>query len=851
MAVALPGDAAFLASDRVVQQGRISAGGFLVVLAQLGLLTLVLRQFQIESGAFLGLALLAFAGFAIHALLPLRYRLPFFLALSLAGIALVLGIAHGAWLVGIGLVLIGICHLPLPFAARIALLLGVAGLLAAQRAQWVPAPWSEAIWPILGSMFMFRLIVYLYDLRHDTAPASPVQTLSYFFMLPNACFPLFPVVDYKTFRRNYFDGDAYRIYQVGVDWMVRGVVHLILYRVVYYYFTLAPSEVHGPGDLAQYLVSNFLLYLRVSGQFHLIVGMLYLFGFRLPETHHKYFLASSFTDFWRRINIYWKDFMLKVFYYPAYFKLRRLGTTPALILSTLFVFLMTWFLHAYQWFWLRGTVLFVWQDILFWTFLGMLVVINSLYEAKHGRQRTLGKAEWTWRRASTVALKTAGTFSVICVLWSFWTTESISEWFSLWTVVGEKSTADLGTAPLLLAAAMIVGGIARNGGGGRPGRGGLPALRPAVVTALTLVALLVLGVERVYTHFGDAVASFIQPLRSGRLSRLDNAALERGYYENLLQVNRFNSQLWEVYAKKPAKWFDLESGVLKRHTGGFAQTGLIPSFVATTEHGRVSINRWGMRDQDYELRPTSGTYRIAVLGPSNVMGWGVPDGETFEALVESRLNRERAGAPFAKYEILNFGVPGYQPPQQLVSLEKAFTFEPSAVFYVATGRELSRASWYLVEVVQKRIDIPYPFLREIVLKAGLDPEMDEASALRRLAPFREEILSGIYRHIAEECRRRGIVAVWIFLPQVREGAWQEETPGMLRLAEAVGFAMVSLADIYKNEDIAAIRLAEWDEHPNARGHRLIADRLYAALQEKRDTIFRTAARPSGKLETTR
>ena len=27
-------------------------------------------------------------------------------------------------------------------------------------------------------------------------------------MLPNVCFPLFPVVDYKTFRRNYYDDDA-------------------------------------------------------------------------------------------------------------------------------------------------------------------------------------------------------------------------------------------------------------------------------------------------------------------------------------------------------------------------------------------------------------------------------------------------------------------------------------------------------------------------------------------------------------------------------------------------------------------------------------------------------------------
>ena len=294
MEVALPSGVAAQAPEGAVQRGKISALNFLVVLAQLALFAIVLRQFQIESGAFLRLALLAFAGFAVHAWLPLRLRLPFFLALSLAGIVLVLGVANGAWIVGIGLVLIGICHLPFAFSTRIAILLSLGIVLVAQRAQWMPAPWSEAIWPILGSMFMFRLIVYLYDLKHDNGPPAPLHALSYFFMLPNACFPLFPVVDYKTFRRNYYDADAYSIYQMGLDWMVRGVIHLILYRVVYYYLTLAPSEVHGPGDLAQYMVANFLLYLRVSGLFHLIVGMLYLFGFRLPETHHKYFLASSF-----------------------------------------------------------------------------------------------------------------------------------------------------------------------------------------------------------------------------------------------------------------------------------------------------------------------------------------------------------------------------------------------------------------------------------------------------------------------------------------------------------------------------------------------------------------------------
>ena len=265
-------------------QGHIGITSYIVILLQLGLLTLLLRQFQIESAAFLRLALFAFGGFAIHALLPMRYRQPFFLGLSLVGIVLVLDLGNGLSIIGLGLMLIGICHLPLSFRLRGVLLVLIGAILAALRAKWLQVPVSDAVWPILGSMFMFRLIVYFYDLRHDTAPVSPVRTLAYFFMLPNACFPLFPVVDYKAFQRNYYDDDAYRTYQVGVDWMVRGVIHLILYRFVYYQVTLAPSEVTGPAQLFQFLVANFALYLRVSGLFHLIVGMLYLFGFRLPET---------------------------------------------------------------------------------------------------------------------------------------------------------------------------------------------------------------------------------------------------------------------------------------------------------------------------------------------------------------------------------------------------------------------------------------------------------------------------------------------------------------------------------------------------------------------------------------
>ena len=363
---------------------------FLSIVIQLGLLVLVTRHYKLENAGFYrNIMYLTFAGFIIHYFLPLGYRLPFFLLLSLAGILTVFGVANGTWFIGMGLVLISLCHLPVPFFARVVALITAGVVLAAARVGWLVVPWSEAILPILASMFMFRLIVYLYDLKHQREQTSVSHTLAYFFLLPNVVFPLFPVVDYKTFRRTHYDTNQHQVYQTGVKWMFHGVVHVLLYRCVNYYLVISPADVANVSNLVQYMVSNFLLILRLSGMFYMSIGVLHLFGFNLPEPMHFYYLASSsFTDFWRRANIYWKDFMQKVFFYPVYFRLRKLsktkhsaasdGTAIALLLSTLFVFFVTWFFHAYQWFWIRGTFLLSAPDVLFWVFFGVLVAINCI-----------------------------------------------------------------------------------------------------------------------------------------------------------------------------------------------------------------------------------------------------------------------------------------------------------------------------------------------------------------------------------------------------------------------------------------------------------------------------------------
>jgi hypothetical protein len=283
--------------QRVAASGYREAGRILGIAFQLALLILVIKAFRIQDNAFLQLALLTLFGFVINAFLPLRLRLPFFAVFSLASILLILGLSNGLWLIAIGLVLIGICHLPIAYSARVGLILAIGTLLIVLRLDTFTTPWSHTLWPILGSMFMFRLIVYLYDLKHEPRGPGLARTLGYFFMAPNVCFPLFPIIDYKRFQRNYYNEDAHDIYQRGVKWIFRGVIHLLLYRFVYQFLALDPAQVDGLFGILQYSLSAFLLYLQVSGQFHLIVGMLLLFGFELHGLLAPYqYLLEGFRD---------------------------------------------------------------------------------------------------------------------------------------------------------------------------------------------------------------------------------------------------------------------------------------------------------------------------------------------------------------------------------------------------------------------------------------------------------------------------------------------------------------------------------------------------------------------------
>lgn len=402
---------------------------FLPIFAHLALLLAVAKVYRLEGRAFAILLMLATAALPVHYALPYRWKKPFFTAVSVAGLAFVFGPAAAACVVALGCGLIALARSPIGWAWRVVAIASAAAVMAAARAGALRLGLPEIVWPVLGSMFMFRMILYLYELKHADGPEAPGDALAYFFLLPNFAFVHFPVVDYRTFRRGYFAQDVHDAQRSGLRMMVRGAAHLLLYRLVYHELLIRPEEVRSVGSLCGFLACNYLLYLRVSGQFHMACGMLGLFGFTLPETHHHYLLATGFTDYWRRINIYWKDFMVRVVFNPVVFRLKRRSQPVALAAATAVVFLATWALHAYQSFWLRGAWGFSRTDCLFWGVLGGLVLVNVQLDARNPRR--MRGADRTPRGLAVRCLKTAGTFATIAVLWSLWSSPSVSSWLAM------------------------------------------------------------------------------------------------------------------------------------------------------------------------------------------------------------------------------------------------------------------------------------------------------------------------------------------------------------------------------------------------------------------------------------
>jgi hypothetical protein len=244
----------------------------------------------------------------------------------------------------------------------------------------------------------------------------------------------------------------------------------------------------------------------------------------------------------------------------------------------------------------------------------------------------------------------------------------------------------------------------------------------------------------------------------------------------------------------------------------------------------MTTNQWAMRDHPYDKSRPPATYRIAVTGASHDMGTGVGDDEVYDNLVEDRLNAESDSLHF---QLLNFSVGGYGPVQRMVDMDqRMFTFELDAMLYVGID-DLYWMPKDVADAAQLGLPVPYEYLQGVMRDEGLTKGTSFAESMQKLEPRREELLRWLYTEVVRRCRDRGIVPMAAYLPTTRKVDDPKKLANMQRqmeMAREAGFVVLDLTAAYDRvEDFPSIWIAPWDSHPNAEGHRMLAEELYAQL----------------------
>jgi lysophospholipase L1-like esterase len=299
---------------------------------------------------------------------------------------------------------------------------------------------------------------------------------------------------------------------------------------------------------------------------------------------------------------------------------------------------------------------------------------------------------------------------------------------------------------------------------------------------------------------------------------------------------------------------------INRHTMGLSDNpklvfGLTPGGVARAEV-EYRINEHGMRNPPVTKQKPEGTRRVAVIGDSIAFGYWVPLEHTLSSHLEQILNEH--GRSGTTYEVLNFGVPGYNLEQEIEVLRSvAPEFEPDAVVFAFCMNDLRSARGHNFGLVNNRLkerERAGPLRRlwlflldHSMLCAWIEYRKEEFRARREFTEgqragraedvhdegpeaARRELEAG-YREAAALLEGMGVPGFVVIYPPIEcadpeyPHLWIHEA--VAETAGAAGLEVVDLLDAYRgypSEDLFLDPV-----HPGPLGNRIAAHLLFERM----------------------
>jgi hypothetical protein len=281
-------------------------------------------------------------------------------------------------------------------------------------------------------------------------------------------------------------------------------------------------------------------------------------------------------------------------------------------------------------------------------------------------------------------------------------------------------------------------------------------------------------------------------------------------------------------------------------------------FAATT---RFETNSFSMRGPEVTLDKPPGTLRIAGLGDSVMFGWGVEYAETHLALLGEMLQE---ADPEHRYQVLNFGVPGYNTVMERESyLELARQFSPDLVVLTVVGNDTDLPNFlqrprnpfclhraFLSGLLQRIFLGRDPYADHEILVAQSSERSLRFAAQRGRTPIGSERLLGTENALAAlQALHRDVLAsgAQLVVAVDYEDLDQDLEPGpansdgfreiMLEAARLAGIPVADprrrIVEYLRDHGLRSrdLCVGDHDWHPNPTRHRLMAEELLVPALE--------------------
>lgn len=267
------------------------------------------------------------------------------------------------------------------------------------------------------------------------------------------------------------------------------------------------------------------------------------------------------------------------------------------------------------------------------------------------------------------------------------------------------------------------------------------------------------------------------------------------------------------------------------------------------------INRLGLRGPDRSPQPPAGVRRIMAVGDSSVFGFGVADEEVFTAVLDEQLGES--------VQVINSAVPGYSTYQIINLLEiRALALQPDVLIVGALWSDNNFDSFVDREVLSayhtfgstwsrriRRVALHSTLFRILDYRLRVERKLPQARKVGWMVGRGEPIgprrvaLNDYARNletITQIAHERDCEVMFLILSNEEDlepsgegpAAWDPYRRAMRDTARRHGAPVVDVPALFRESGLTNEDLFLDEMHPTATGHRIIAEAVYAVLEER-------------------